>query len=86
MKILARPIKMIAVFDETGAPTPLRFKVEEDGVWRLVKVDKVVSSEAVRPAGMDALVFRCQSEIRGALKQYELVYRIKPHQWELYKI
>ena len=86
MKILARPIMMIAVFDEKGAPTPLRFKIEENGVWRPVKVDQVVSTEAIRPAGMDALVFRCQSEIRGMMKQYEIVYRIKLHLWELYKM
>ncbi|MCL1895667.1 MAG: hypothetical protein FWG03_03880 [Clostridiales bacterium] len=85
MKILAKPVKMIAVFDEKGVPTPLRFMVEEDGVRHVVKVDHVVSAEAVRPAGMDALVFRCQSEVRGVLKQYEIVYRVKPHQWELYK-
>jgi hypothetical protein len=86
VKILARPVQMIAVFDENGVPTPLRFKVEEEGTWQLVKVDNVISTESVRPAGMDALIFRCQSEICGVLKQYELVYRIKPHQWELYKM
>ena len=86
MKILAKPVKMIAVFDEKGVPTPLRFMVEEDGVRHVVKVDHVVSAEAVRPAGMDALVFRCQSEVRGVVKQYEIVYRVKPHQWELYKM
>ena len=86
MKILAKPIKVIAVFDEKGAPTPLRFRVEENGAWLLVKVDQVISSEAIRPAGMDALVFRCQSEIRGALRQYEIIYRVKPHLWELYKM
>ena len=86
MKILAKPVKMIAVFDEKGIPTPLRFKIEEDGVPHIIKVDKIISSEAVRPAGMDAFVFRCQSEVRGNAKQYELIYRVKPHQWELYKI
>jgi len=86
VKILAKPVHMIAVFDEDGAPIPLRFRIEEDGVLQVIKVDKVVSSESIRPAGMDAFVFRCQSEIRGVLKQYELVYRVKPHQWELYKI
>ena len=86
MKIIAKPVKMIAAFDENGVPTPLRFMLEEDGVRRVVKVDHVVSTEAVRPAGMDALVFRCQSEMRDMIRQYELVYRIKPHQWELYKM
>jgi hypothetical protein len=86
VKVLAKPIRMISAFDERGAPTPLRFKVEEEGVWNLVKVDKIVSSEAIKPAGMDAIVFRCQSEIQGLMKQYELIYRVKPHVWELYKM
>ena len=86
MKILAKPVKMIAAFDEKGIPVPLRFKIEEDGVWSLVKIDKIISTRAVRPAGMDALIFMCQSEIEGMLRQYELVYRIKVHQWELYKM
>jgi hypothetical protein len=86
VKIVAKPIEMIAVFDKKGTPKPLRFQIEEDGVLHTVKVDKIVSSESIRPAGMEALVFRCQSVISGIQKQYELIYRIKPHQWELYKI
>jgi len=86
VKVVAKPVKMIAAFDEKGVPTPLRFKVEEEGGAHVIKVDKVVSSEAIRPAGMDAFVFRCQSEVHGVFKQYELIYRVKPHQWELYKI
>jgi len=86
VKILAKPVQMIAAFDEKGVPTPLRFKIEENGAPCVVKVDKVVSSETVRPAGMDAFVFLCQSEIRGVMKRYELIYRVKPHLWELYKV
>ncbi len=85
MKILAKPIKMIAVFDENGVPTPIRFRIEENGVWHTVRIDHICSTETVRPAGKDALLFRCQSEIQGALRMYELAYRIKAHQWELYK-
>ena len=86
MKVLAKPVYMIAVFDDKGFPTPLRFKIEENEIPRVIKVDNVISVETIKPAGMDAYVFRCQSEIRGILKQYELIYRVKPHQWELYKI
>ena len=77
---------MIAVFDEKGFPNPLRFRVEENGIWQTISVGNVVSMEQIRPAGMEAIVFLCQSEIGGLLKQYEVIYRIKPHQWELYKI
>ena len=86
MKIIAKPVQMIAVFDEKGVPTPLRFKVEEGGSLHVVKVDKIISTENIKPAGMPAVVYRCQSEIRGVMKQYELIYRIGPHQWELYKM
>jgi hypothetical protein len=86
VKIIARPIRIIALFDEKGAPTPLRFQIEEEGERKVVKVDQVVSAEAIRPAGMDALVFRCQSGVRDTLIQYELIYRVKTHTWELYKM
>ncbi len=77
MKIIAKPIKMVCVFDEKGTPTPVRFKVEEeDGVWHLIKVERINCVRPVRPAGMDALVYHCQSEIRGVLKPYEIIYHI----------
>ena len=86
MKVVAKPITMIAVFDQRGVPKPIKFKVEEDGGSYIVKVDKIIKTEQIRPAGMDALVFLCQSAINDILKQYEIVYRIKQHLWELYKI
>ena len=87
MKIVAKPIKMIAAFDESGITTPLKFKIEEqDSESRIVKVDKIISTESIKPAGMDSIVFLCQSEVLGILKRYELIYRVKSHQWELYKI
>ena len=87
MKIVAKPVKMIAAFDESGIPTPLKFKVEEsDSEYSVVKVDKIISTESIKPAGMDSIVFLCQSEMLGLVKRYELIYRVKSHQWELYKI
>ena len=86
MKIVSKPVKMVAVFDEQGFPMPIRFRIEEEGIWQTIKIGQVISTETIRPAGMDALVFLCQSEIQGFMKQYELIYRVKPHQWELYKI
>jgi hypothetical protein len=86
VKIVAKEVEMVAVFDKQGIPKPLRFKIDDDDGLYVVKVDQVVSTESIRPAGMEALVFRCQSVINGIEKQYELVYRIKPHRWELYKM
>ena len=87
MKIVAKPVKMIAAFDESGVTTPLKFKIEEqDSVCQTIKVDKIISTETIKPAGMDSIVFLCQSEMHSVMKRYELIYRVKSHQWELYKI
>lgn len=86
MKIVAKPIEMIAVFDENGKPKPIRFKIKESDSNHVISVDKIISTEVRRPAGMEAYLFVCQSEIEGVLKLYELIYRVKQHLWELYKI
>ena len=87
MKIVAKPVKMIAAFDESGIPTPLKFKIEEaDSEYCVIKVDKIINTESIKPAGMESIVFLCQSEVQNTMKQYELIYRVKTHQWELYKI
>ena len=87
MKVIAKPVNMIAAFDESGMPTPLKFKIEEsDNEYRVIKVDKIISTESIKPAGMDSIVFLCQSEVQNVMKRYELIYRVKSHQWELYKI
>lgn len=86
MKVVAKPVRMIAAFDEKGAPEPIRFKIEEYGFPVVVKVGKVIGKETIRPSGMEAIVFRCQSEMCGSIKHYELIFRVKPHQWELYRI
>ena len=87
MKVIAKPVNMIAAFDESGIPTPLKFKIQEaNSEYRVIKVDKIISSESIKPAGMDSIVFLCQSEVQNVMKRYELIYRVKSHQWELYKI
>ena len=87
MKLIAKPVNMIAAFDESGFPTPLKFKIEEaESEYRVIKVDKIISTESIKPAGMESIVFLCQSEVQNTMKRYELIYRVKTHQWELYKI
>ena len=87
MKVVAKPIKMIVAFDESGIPTPLKFKIEDaDSDCRVIKVDKIISSESIKPAGMESIVFLCQSEVQNVMRRYEIIYRVKSHQWELYKI
>jgi len=87
MKILAKPINVIAVFNEGRIPVPRRFRFEDDaGETREVTVDRVSETERRKIAGIDSIVYRCQSEILGETRLYELKYVISSYSWELYKM
>lgn len=87
MKILMQPIEMIAWFTLEGAPNPLRYKmISDDASNVVVKVDRVVTRSEEKLAGNRMIIFRCQSEINGFLKLFELKYELNTCKWYLYKI
>lgn len=86
MKIVALPIKIIAVFEpENKPPIPYKFKVKIGDSMETVKVDKIISTEKKRVAGIDSFIYQCQSYINGIERRYELKYIIGNCQWQLYK-
>lgn len=36
---------MIAHFDENGKIKPIRFRIEEDGVYHVIKIEKILNTE-----------------------------------------
>lgn len=86
MKIVACKIDMIASFIEEEKPMPLRFRIKENGTLSTIKVNKVVSVEEIRRAGIIAYIYKCQSIMNGMEKQYELRYKVVECKWDLYKI
>lgn len=88
MKIVAKRIDMIASFIEDKKPMPIRFRIQEqeDGVRQTIRVDKIVTVEETKRAGVTAFIYRCQSIIDGIEKQYELRYKVIECKWDLYKI
>lgn len=87
MKIVAKPIEMIAVFHPSGTPEPYKFRMtEDDGQRIVVKVDKILESEKSRIAGIECIIYRCQSIISGLERRYELKFVMSKCHWELYKI
>lgn len=85
MKVIAKPIKMIAWFNEDGSINPIRFKVDEDGD-KVIKVDRVLKSEQERLAGSIMEKFTCTSVINGVEKIFEVKYDSKSYKWILFKI
>ena len=87
MKIIARPIEVIAFFLRNKPPVPRKFRYEEgDGQAMAIKIDRVISVEQKKTAGVLCYVYVCQSFMEGQEKRYELKYTLSECRWELYKI
>ena len=69
MKILMKPIEVLAHFDNDG-PHPLRFKLAD----KEIKIEQVVSMAEDKLAGNKILTFLCQSEIKGKLRAFRIKF------------
>ena len=82
-----QPIEMIAWFTLEGTPNPIRYRMTSDDTSNIVvKVDRIVTRSEEKLAGNRMFIFRCQSEINGLLKLFELKYELNTCKWYLYKI
>ena len=82
MKILATPISVLAHFELDGTPHPLRFTLND----KELRIERVTSMTEEKIAGNRMLLFRCQSEIGGDLRPFELKYEPGTCKWYLWKM
>ena len=87
MKICSKPIDAFVKFKGVEKPSPYKFRyLDEDEVYHEIKIDKVITIEETKIAGINSYVYRCQSQIKGIEKLYEIKYIIGECRWELYKM
>lgn len=87
MKVIAKPIEVVAWFTKTGIPRPIRFRiVNEDLAETVITVGKVLHTDKEKFAGNPMLVFRCQGQVNGVDKTYEIKYELLTCKWMLFKI
>ncbi|MGI6711236.1 MAG: hypothetical protein ACOX4L_00550 [Bacillota bacterium] len=87
MKIINKPIEIIAWFTDAGQIKPIKFRIkDEEQLNRVFKVDKILTQNEEKLAGNRMLVFKCQSRADGLEKRYELKYEISTCRWFLFKI
>ena len=86
MKVVMKPVDMVAWFTSQGDLRPVRFRFLQEGEYKTVKVDRVVEEEEQKQAGIRLKVYRCQSVIKETEKVYELAYEVNTCKWHLYKI
>lgn len=81
MKVVAKPIEVIAVFKSSGQIEPFKFKYQD----RAIKVDKIIEKKVEKLAGQPQEIFLCQSAVCDTEKLYEIKYDILSHSWLLWK-
>ena len=88
MKIVSKPIKAIAVFEyDDGTPMPYKFKIMEDSEEEItVQVNKIFGHERKRIAGIESIIYKCQSVFGNIERIYELKYMVSECRWVLYNI
>lgn len=87
MKVVNRPVEMIATFTKNGTVRPARFRLQtEEQSEIVVKVDRIIAQNLEKLAGNKMLVYRCQSIINGSERIYELKYELDTCKWVLFKI
>lgn len=87
MKVLMKPIEMIAWFTNEGYPVPLRYRlIDEDMSNKVIKVNKVLFKEEEKIAGNRMILYRCESVINDTQRIFELKYEISSCKWFLFKM
>lgn len=82
MRVVMKPIEMIAWFDVPGTPRPIRFRHNGN----VVKVEQILKLSEEKLAGNHMKIFECQTLIDGQMKRFELKYEMNTCKWFLYKI
>ena len=82
MKTQMTPIEVLAHFDNDGILHPIRFKLAD----KEAKIEHVVSVTEEKQAGNKMMIFRCQSEINGELRPFEIKFELGTCKWYLWKM
>ena len=87
MKIISRPVEMIAWFHQQKWPEPVKFRLRgSDGALETIRVDRVAEVREEKRAGIRSYVYRCQSQVGEQQRIYELQYLVEECRWVLYKM
>jgi hypothetical protein len=87
MKVVAKPVEMVAWFTKEGMPQPVRFRMQDkEEEYITIKVDRVIQTDKEKFAGNPMMVYTCKSFIRGTERLFVLKYEVVTMKWMLFKI
>jgi len=87
MKVIAKPIEMVAHTNEKGEIRPYRFRVKfDDETEQVIKVDKVIFKQMEKLAGNPMILYKCQSLDGDEVRYFDLKYELNTCRWILFRI
>lgn len=87
MKVIMRPIDMLAWFDTEGKPHPIRFRTTDNkGENITIKLDNISNIELEKHAGNRMVRFDCLATIRDIQRQLQIKYEMASCKWYLVKL
>lgn len=87
MKVLAKPIEMVAWFDFKGLIHPIRFRlIDENGTYKIISIKSIQARKKEKLAGNLMQVFLCRGIINNQEVLFELKYEKDTDQWTLFKM
>lgn len=87
MKVIMKPIELIAWFTRDGIPSPVKYRIQGENKENMtVNIEKIILRQEEKLAGNRMYLYRCQSTIDGIERMFELKYELSTCKWYLYKI
>ncbi|MDU4147927.1 MAG: hypothetical protein E7H86_08965 [Bifidobacterium breve] len=82
MKIVNKPIDVIAYCNKDGDIEPIRIRLDE----KVIRIERILARETEKLCGNYMEKFTCTSTINNVEKMFEIKYELKTHKWILFKI
>ncbi|WP_243156051.1 hypothetical protein [Clostridium sp. C2-6-12] len=82
MKVVSKEIEVIAYFDIDGSIKPIKFRIDENDTYKVIKIEKIISTQLEDRI----LLFKCSSFISDREVIFEIKYDIDNFTWILWKI
>lgn len=82
MKVISKGIEVVAYFDIDGSIKPLKFRIEENDTYKVIKIEKIISTQWEDKI----LIFKCSSVIGDREMIFKIKYDIEKFTWILWEI
>jgi hypothetical protein len=87
MKVIAKPVVMLAHTNERGEIRHYRFRMKlDDEPEQVIKVDKVIFKQTEKLTGNSMILYKCQSLDGDDVRFFDLKFELNTCRWILFRM